>query len=92
MNLNQIRKMAYNYKGKSVDYNDKKTINKNVIEILNNCISKNIKLDINENDYIEIVNIYHELYGLVYDDFLKALLKSSNNDISLFNVIEKITK
>lgn len=92
MNYREIEKLSYSYLGKSIDVCDKNIFYDNFIKILKNCIEKNIKLDINENDYIRIINIYYDLYGLFYDDFLEKVRCLSINEINLNSVMKKLNK
>ena len=90
MTLKEIEKKAYTLEGKTIDPLDKATVNKNILKILENCINKNINLNINENDFVEIINIYYDVYNKYDKDFFKNISSLSINEINFFKVINKL--
>ena len=92
MTFNEIEKKSFTLKGKTINSVDKTEINKNIIEILKMCVDKNIELDLNEKDFITIINIYYELYHKYYDEFLKKVAQQSINSINFMKVMNELTK
>lgn len=87
MTFNEIKNKANNFKGKDINITDKTKINKNIIEILKLSIKNNIKFELDEKDFAEIINIYYDLYHIYYDDFLKKVLEQSRTKIDLSQVL-----
>ena len=92
MTFKEIEKKAFTLKGKTINPVNKTELNKNIIEILKMCVDNNIKLELSENDFIKILNIYYELYNKYYDGFLKKVAEQSNNQINFMKVINNLTK
>ena len=90
MTLKEIEKKAYTLEGKTIDPLDKETVNKNILKILDNCINKNINLNINENDFVEIINIYYSIHNKYDKDFFKNVASLSINEINFLKVINKL--
>lgn len=92
MNFKDIEKRASNFRGASVDVIDKNEVNKNIIEVLNICISNNIKLNINEKEFIKIIEIYYNVYGRYDVNFFRDISSLNYDKLDFVKIIDNICK
>lgn len=71
-----------------MDCYDNKQINKNLIDLLNLCIEKNITIFLTERDIVKIMNIYSSTTDKYYDSFIKSVISLSKNQIDIKKVFE----
>lgn len=92
MKFNDIEYRASNFKGSTVDLFDAIEINKNIINILQVCIEKKIKLDINEKEFIKIIEIYYSVYGKYDNIFVKNISNLTIQKIDFVKILNNISK
>lgn len=90
MTFKEIEKKTYNFKGENNFPYNKEKINKNIIKLLKFCLTGNIKLELTDNDFVDIINIYYEINHIYYDEFLKKLAEHSITPINMKKVLDKI--
>ena len=65
-------------------------IYKKVLELLVNSIKNNISVSLDEDDVIRINEMYYKIYRQYNLNFLKQIIKYSNNDIDMYKILEKL--
>ena len=90
MTLKEIEKKANHFEGKTLNVHSTKEINKKILEILNKCIENNIILELTEKDFIEITNIYYDLYHTYNYQFLKKIANISLNNLDYYKIMKNL--
>ncbi len=90
MSLDDIeRKVTHSYCDVLMTHKQE-DIYKKVLELLVNSIKNNISVSLDEDDVIRINEMYYKIYRQYNLNFLKQIIKYSNNDIDMYKILEKL--
>ena len=90
MTLNEIEKKANHFEGKIISIYNVKEVNKRILDIIRKCVNNNIKLDLNERDFVKILNIFYELYHTYDFNFFKEVANNSVNELDFYKIIKML--
>ena len=65
-------------------------VNKKIFEILDKCINNNIRYDINEQDFLNIIDMYYELYNKYNFNYFMKVANNSNYKLDYYKIFERI--
>ena len=65
-------------------------IDRKILELLVQCIKNNIHIELNENDIIKIANMYYSIFHKYNLNFLKQVIKYSNNEMNMYKILNKL--
>lgn len=88
MTLNDIEKKASHFLCQTLITYSSKEINKRVLELLKICVENDIKLDLNEKDFVKIANMYYELYSTYDLNFLKSIADAWENKLDFYQIMK----
>lgn len=90
MSLDDIeRKVTHSYSDVLMTHRQEDTYKK-VLELLVSSIKNNINVFLDEDDIIRIADMYYRIYHQYNLNFLKQIIKYSNNDIDMYKILEKL--
>ena len=65
-------------------------IDRKVLELLVKYIKNQVKVELYEEDIISISNMYYRVFHQYNLNFLKQIIKYSNNDIDMYKILSKL--
>ena len=90
MTLNDIEKKVVKSFDQMLMTHKQEDIDREILEVLVNCIKNNIKVILSEYDIIRIANMYYSIFHQYNLTFLKQIIKYSNNEIDMYKVLNKL--
>lgn len=90
MTLNDIEKKVVKSFDQMLMTHKQEDIDREILEVLVNCIKNNIKVILSEYDIIRIANMYYSIFHQYNLTFLKQIIKYSNNKIDMYKVLNKL--
>ena len=90
MTLNDIEKKVVKSFDQMLMTHKQEDIDREILEVLVNCIKNNIKVILSEYDIIRIANMYYSIFHQYNLTFLKQIIKYSNNEIDIYKILNKL--
>ena len=90
MTLNDIEKKVVKSFDQMLMTHKQEDIDREILEVLVNCIKNNIKVILSEYDIIRIAIMYYSIFHQYNLTFLKQIIKYSNNKIDMYKVLNKL--
>ena len=67
-------------------------VNKKVLEVIDKCINNNIRYDINEQDFLSIIDMYYELNHKYDFNYFFRVANNSYYKLDYYRIFKKLDK
>ena len=90
MNLKSIEEKVMKQESDSLMTEKQEDIDRKILELLVKYIKNQVKVELYEDDIISISNMYYRVFHQYNLNFLKQIIKYSNNEIDMYKVLSKL--
>lgn len=90
MTLKSIEEKVMKQKSDMLMTVKQEDIDRKVLELLVKYIKNQVKVELYEEDIISISNMYYRVFHQYNLNFLKQIIKYSNNDIDMYKILSKL--
>ena len=90
MTLKEIENRVAKQEENALITHNQTYIEERILETLNTVIKNNIKINLTENDLIEIANLYYHVFHKYNLNFLKQLVEYSDTEIDFYKLLNRL--
>ena len=90
MSLKEIEDMVMKQDKDMLMTEKQEDIDRKILELLVKYIKNQVKVELYEEDIIEISNMYYRVFHQYNLNFLKQIIKYSNSDIDMYKILSKL--